>query len=52
MTLETSYETREWEDFPGSEQHVYVYAIWNVITFGRKDVLLLLPNDRDVSRGS
>lgn len=50
--LDPSYEERPWDDLPGSEQDVYIDAIWNVITFGGKDVLLLLPDHSDVSRST
>jgi len=50
--LDPSYSERGWDDLPADEQHVYVYAIWNVIMLGGNDVLLLLANDDAIGRST
>ncbi len=50
--LDPSYETRLWDDLCGSEQDVYIYAIWDTFKLSRDEALKLLTCNNTVSRSS
>lgn len=50
--LDPSYETRLWDNLCGSEQDVYIYALWDTLKLSRDTVLNLFARDDEVSRCS